>query len=164
MLVTVTIAATALTACGGDADDDGEQARSTVAPVAQTPVTTTPAADRQPMLIKTRIKGFAGEVLAGSVIGDSPFCPGGTVRHDDGNPDIGWPAINVFFCADGQLKIGFGPGPDQMDKAVQTSSWKILEASGSLAGVSGDGQMTVRWEKAGSSKGEETFTGLVVVP
>ena len=116
------------------------------------------------LLIKTRMKGFAGKVLTGSVIGDTPFCPDGTVSHEDGNPDIGFPAINVFACPDGQLRIGFGPGPDQMDNAVQTSYWKILEGTGSLEGVTGDGQMTVRWESAGSSNGEETFTGLVVVP
>jgi hypothetical protein len=160
----LTIAATGLAACGGHADDDAEEARSTVAPVAQTQVTNPPEAGRESILIKTRIKGFAGKVLTGSVIGDSPFCPGGTVRHEDGNPDIGFPAVNVFLCPDGQLRIGFGPGPDQMDSAVQTSYWKILEGSGSLAGVSGDGQMTVRFETAGSSEGEETFTGRVVVP
>ena len=63
------------------------------------------------------------------MIGDLPFCPDGTVRHEDGNPDIGFPAVNVFECPDGQLRIGFGPGPDQMDSAVQTSYWKVLEAA-----------------------------------
>lgn len=29
---------------------------------------------------------------------------------------------------------------------------------------SGDGQMIVQFEKAGSPKGQETFTGTVVVP
>jgi hypothetical protein len=164
LAISLTIAATGLAACGGDPDDGAEEARSTVAPVAQTQVAKPPAADEESILIKTRMKGFAGKVLTGSVIGDSPFCPAGTVRHDDGNPDIGFPAINVFVCPDGQLRIGFGPGPDQMDNAVQTSYWKILDGSGSLAGVSGDGQMTVRFESAGSSKGEETFTGRVVVP
>jgi len=107
---------------------------------------------------------FEGEVLAGSGIGDSPFCRGGTVRHEPGSPEIGFPAINVFRCTDGQLRIGFGPGPDQMNNAVQTSSWEILDGSGRFAGMSGDGQMKVRFERAGASKGQETFKGRVVVP
>jgi hypothetical protein len=172
LTMALTIMATCLTACGddrGDGDGDGR----TVAPSADTHLTTPPQAtpshdapegDREPILIKTRVKGLAGEVLAGSVFGDSPFCPGGTVRHEHGSLEIGFPAINVFHCPDGQLRIGFGPGADQMNNSVQTSDWKILDGTGRFARISGDGQMIVQFERAGSVKGQETFTGQVVVP
>ena len=172
LTLALTIMATSLTACGDDrgaGDGDGR----TVAPSADTHLTTppqetpshdAPEGDREPILIKTRVKGLAGEVLAGSVLGDSPFCPGGTVRHEHGSLEIGFPAINVFHCPDGQLRIGFGPGPDQMNNSVQTSDWKILDGIGRFARISGDGQMMVKFERAGSAKGQETFTGHVVVP
>jgi hypothetical protein len=167
----VTIVATCLTACSDDGGGEGGNDRSAApsdvlltTPPQETPSHDAPAGDGPPILIKTRVKGFAGDVLAGSVLGDSPFCPGGTVRHEHGSPDIGFPAVNVFRCPDGQLSIGFGPGPDQMDNSVQTSDWKILDGIGRFAGMSGDGQMIVRFDRAGSVRGEETFTGHVVVP
>lgn len=163
LTIALTITTTGLTACGDDGGDQGGRGR-TVAPSADTHLTTPPEGDSEPILIKTRVKVFAGKVLAGSVIGDSPFCPGGSVRHEHGSPEIGFPAINVFHCPDGQLKIGFGPGPDQMNNSVQTSDWKILGGGGRFAGISGHGQMIVQFEGAGSPKGLETFTGLVVVP
>jgi len=164
LTIALTIAAAVLSGCG---DDGGAEAGGggTIAANTDTQLPTPPAdGQREPILIKTRIKMFTGEVLAGSVIGDSPFCPGGTVRHEHGSPEIGFPAVNVFGCPDGQLKIGFGPGPDQMNNAVQTSDWKILDGSGSFTGVSGHGHMTVRWERAGSSNGQEAFTGVIVLP
>jgi len=149
LAIALTITATGLTACG---DDGGDEA----------------AGDRagERIVIKTRVKMFAGKVLAGSVIGDSPFCPGGAVRHEPGSPEIGFPAINVFRCPDGQLEIGFGPGPDQMNNAVQTSDWEVLDGSGRFEGINGGGQMSVRWQRAGSPEevGQETFTGMVVDP
>jgi hypothetical protein len=160
----LTISVTGLAACGDDGGDVGSARESTVAPSTAINVTTPAQGDRESILIKTQIRGFAGKVLAGSVIGDSPFCPGGTVRHEHGSPEIGFPAINVFRCGDGQLKIGFGPGPDQMNNRVQTSGWKILEGSGRFAGISGDGQMKVMFSDAVASNGQETFRGTVVVP
>jgi hypothetical protein len=169
----VTVMATCLTACGDDSGGEGGGGRTVAPSAADTHLTTTPQetpshdapeGDREPILIKTRIKGFAGDVLVGSVLGDSPFCPGGTVRHEHGSPEIGFPAINVFHCPDGQLRIGFGPGPDQMNNSIQTSDWKILDGTGRFARITGDGQMIVRFERAGSVKGQETFTGHAVVP
>jgi hypothetical protein len=116
------------------------------------------------MLVRTRITGFGGKVLAGSLLGERPFCPGGTVRHEHGSPEVGFPAVNVFRCSGGTLSIGFGPGPDQSGKRVQTSSWKILDGSGRLAGMTGHGQMEVRWDRRGATKGQETFDGKVGLP
>jgi hypothetical protein len=158
-----------LTACDNDGGDEGRatdasDAETRPSPSAETPGATPAPGPRESILIKTRITMFKGRVLAGSLIGDSPFCPGGTVRHERGSPDVGYPAINVFRCTDGQLRIGFGPGPDQLNNTVQTSSWQILDGSGRFAGTSGDGQMKVRWERSGAIKGQETFKGKVVLP
>jgi hypothetical protein len=161
LIVALTAAAIGLSSCG---DDGGARGERSVAPNSASRLATSVAGHREPILIKTRVHGFAGDVLAGSVIGDSPFCLEGTVRHEHGSPEIGFPAVNVFRCTNGDLKIGFGPGPDQMNNVVQTSDWKILGGSGRFAGASGRGRMTVRWESAGSSKGQETFRGVVTVP
>ena len=117
----------------------------------------------KPILIMTRMVGFSGKVLPGSALAGSPFCTDGTVRHEPGSPELGFPAINVFDCPDGQLQIGFGPGPDQMNNSVQTSDWKVLDGSGEFAGMSGEGQMQVRFPRPGASKGHETFRGTIVV-
>jgi hypothetical protein len=163
------MAAGLTTACGdsggeagsGTDDSDAQTHRSTPT---ETLVPTPAPAPREPILIRTRVTRFKGKVLDGSVMGDSPFCPRGTVRHEFGSPEIGFPAINVFRCADGQLRIGFGPGPDQMNQAIQVSSWEILDGSGRFAGIRGNGQMKVRFERAGGSKGKETFKGEVFLP
>jgi hypothetical protein len=154
--------AAGLTACG----DDGKDAdrRTDASGAARTHLSTTADGSGEPILINTRVTGFKGEILAGSMIGDSRFCPGGTVRHEHGSPEIGFPAINVLRCPGGQLRIGFGPGPDQMNSAVQTSDWEILEGTGLFAGMKGKGRMTVLFEKAGADEGRETFKGRVVVP
>lgn len=152
LISAATIMSAGLTACGDLGGGDADVQSST------------PAETREPILIKTRFVEFDGEVLPSSTIGDSPFCSGGTFRHEGGSPTIGFPAVNVFTCADGELRIGFGPGPDQQNNAVQTSNWKILDGTGRFAGMSGEGEMKVRFAKAGAVKGEETFRGQVMVP
>ena len=156
--------AASLTACGQDGGDDASDAGAHRSASGEPRATTTAPRPGESILIKTRFSAFRGKVLDGSVLGDSPFCPGGTVRHEHGSPELGFPAINVFDCADGRLRIGFGPGPDQLDNAVQTSSWEVIDGNGSFAGMSGEGQMTVRLARAGATKGQETFTGKVVLP
>lgn len=167
----IAIAITSLSACGS-ADGDQRSASGT-SPAAPKPTTasaapTTPAAgEGDPILVKTSMSGLAGKgkVVTGSVLGESAFCAHGTVRHDRGTPEIGFPAVNVFLCPDGQLRIGFGPGPEQMSNSVQTSDWEILDGSGRFAGMTGSGQMIVQWsKKAGSDEGYETFTGRFLKP
>lgn len=169
LLAAATMMAASLTACDHAGGNNGREtgasdAETTPSPSAEPQVTTPAARPGESMLIKTRITRFKGKVLEGSLLGTSPFCRGGTVRHAFGSPDIGFPAINVFHCADGQLRIGFGPGPDQANHTVQTSGWKILDGSGRFAGMTGEGQMKVRWDRAGASKGQETFKGRVFLP
>jgi hypothetical protein len=159
----VMIAAACLVSCGTDNDEDSASA-PTIAPSPDVDNSSPPTLDGEEIVIKTRIVGFTGKVLTGSVLGGAAFCPGGTVRHDHGSPDIGFPAINVFDCQAGALRIGFGPGPDQMDQAVQTSDWRVLDGTGSFAGSTGEGTMRVKFEDADAAIGQETFIGVVVVP
>jgi hypothetical protein len=163
------IAIFGLTGCAGDGTNDraavGASPATPKATAASTDPTMSAEGEGDPLLIKTSINGLGGKVVTGSVLGDSAFCSGGSVRHDHGSPEIGYPAVNVFLCSDGQLKIGFGPGAEQMDNSVQTSDWKILDGSGRFSGMTGNGQMIVQWsKKAASEKGSETFTGRVVTP
>ena len=161
----VLIAVACLTACG---DSDKDVARGTTRTVAPSPegesIASSPTPDGEELVIQTRIVGFTGEVLDGSVLGGVAFCPGGTVRHDHGSPDIGFPAINVFTCPSGTLRIGFGPGPDQMDQLVQTSDWRVLDGTDAFGGLTGEGTMRVEFDEGPTTTGHETFTGVVVVP
>jgi hypothetical protein len=51
-----------------------------------------------------------------------------------------------------------------MNNVVQTSGWKVVEGTGRFTGMRGRGQMKVRWERPGASKGQETFEGEVFFP
>lgn len=159
------VAAASVTACSDDAGTHATATtRATTTSSTGTTLTTSPHGVRKTIVIKTQFVDFDGKVVGGSLIGDSAFCAGGTLHHESGSPEIGYPAINVFSCGDSQLKIGFGPGPDQMNNRIQTSGWKVLEGSGDFAGVAGSGQMKVEFPQVGASNGQETFTGTVVFP
>ena len=163
LALAVMIAAACLTSCGNANDQDSGSA-PTIAPIPEVDDSSRPTLDVKRIVIRTRIVGFTGNVLTSSVLGGAAFCPGGTVRHEHGSPDIGFPAINVFNCQAGALRIGFGPGPDQMDQAVQTSDWRVLDGTGTFAGFTGEGTMRVKFEEGEAAIGHETFTGGVVVP
>jgi hypothetical protein len=132
-----------IAACGDDDEDEGG---------------TTAADSDQPILIKTRVDIPTGEVLAGSTIGDSPFCPGGTFRDQHGNAEIGL-VDRTFRCPDGSLRIGFTPGVPQ--GRTQAGPWNVLRGSGAFEGLQGDGQMETTYEPGSDTKGRETFTGTV---
>ena len=157
------IATTCLASCG-DVNHEDSGSAQTIAPSPDVDNTSPPTPDGEKVVIKTRIVEFTGSVLTGSVLGGAAFCPGGTVRHEHGSPEIGFPAINVFSCQAGALRIGFGPGPDQMEQAVQTSDWRVLDGTGSFAGSTGEGTMRVKFEEGDAAIGHETFIGVVVVP
>ena len=150
------------TTLGACSDDDGTPAAG--ATTRGTVMSTSATASRNAIVIKTQFVDFDGTVLAGSTIGDAPFCPGGTLHHKAGSPEIGHPAVNVFTCKTGRLEIGFGPGPDQMNNRVQTSDWDVVTGTGEFAGATGSGRMTVEFPSVGASRGRETFTGTIIVP
>ena len=102
-----------------------------------------------------------GEVLGGSSLGDSPFCPGGTFSdlHSD-DPDIGL-VDRTFDCPGGSLRIGVTPGVPT--GRTQAGPWRVVSGTGTFDGLRGDGQMEVKYEPGTrSTEGRETFTGEVV--
>ena len=92
------------------------------------------------ILIKTHVTIPTGEVLRGSSIGDSPFCPGGTFRDKDGNDTIG-SVDRTFRCPEASLSNGFTRGVGQNRK--QTIPWKIVSGTGAFEGPQGSGQMEI---------------------
>ena len=159
------LAALALSACGGGRDDAADT-------TAATSIQTGPSPDgeaSEPILIKTLVTfareasglvaegSVTGEVLRGSTIGDSPFCPGGTFRDRDTN------AANVvdrtFECPDGTLRINMTPGTGVGRK--QGGPWKVISGTGAFEGLQGNGEWEVELQRGNEMKGRETFTGTV---
>lgn len=157
-----------LAACGGN--DRGATATSG----GKTGLTADPGAATEHIVIKTRAvldipeggpqpgeSTGRGEVLAGSSLGDSPFCPGGMFRDQHGeDPDIGL-VDRTFDCPDGSLRIGFTPGSPE--GRTQAGPWKVVSGTRAFEGLQGDGQMEIKY-KPGTrgTEGRETFTGMVV--
>jgi hypothetical protein len=141
-----------LPGCGDDDDHDGgSQQRAT------------PVAGSERILIKTRVDIPTGEVLGGSSIGDSPFCPGGTFRDRHGSADPSVPPYGLvdrtFRCPDGSLRIGFTPGEPQ--GRTQAGPWKVVSGTGAFKGLQGGGQMEIKYEPGSDTKGRETHTETV---
>jgi hypothetical protein len=146
----LTFATVGLAACGGNgAHQNGAGSQRSAAPNAAS----------KKIVIKTRLTIPTGEVAGGSSIGNSPFCPGGTFRDRNGNPDIG-SVDRTVRCSDGSLRIGFSPGEPRGH--TQVGPWKIISGTGAYKGIRGSGRMEVTFEPGSSSKGRETFTGTVV--
>ena len=99
-----------------------------------------------------------GKVRRRSFIGDSAFCPGGTMKHEHGRPGIGT-GIATFRCRDGSLSIGFTPLP--APGLIQSSPWEVVSGTGSYKGIRGQGWMVVRFEGGDSEEGQETFVGTI---
>jgi hypothetical protein len=141
-------------ACGGDDGDESEAATTTAVD--------TDSADAgeasEKIVIKTHITfrpdAATGEVLSGSTIGDSRFCPGGSFRDSKG--DDAWLLEKTLDCPDGSLRIGLSPG-EPVDHR-QTGPWEILGGTGALEGLRGAGEMEVT---GSGDEGRETFTGTV---
>jgi hypothetical protein len=170
LALALTIAATALAACGdGDAGDSAAETTSTASEEASAPTE-----GGEKVAIKTRVtidipEGgpvpgspiSEGEVIDGSTIGESPFCEGGTFSdlHSD-DPEIGL-VDRTFSCPEGELRIGLTPGVPE--GRTQSGPWTAVSGTGSFEGAEGDGQMKVTYEpETQSSEGLETFTGTLV--
>ena|SRR5215207_1159087 len=149
LTVTLAVAAIGVAACG---DEDGAEVRT---------VTTTEAEEDVPVigdaiLIETRITNVerhTAEILRGSFIGESAFCPGGKAGGG-GSPTV----ITTFRCPDGRLKIRFAP---MQRSAVQSAVWEVVSGTGSFAGLRGGGSMVARSESEASENLRETFTGTI---
>ena len=142
------VCAFGVAACG---DDDGDEGG------------TSAAESNEPILIKTRLDIPTGKALAGSTIGKSPFCQGGTFRDKHGSEDPSVPPYGLvdrtFRCPDGTLRIGFTPGEPR--GRTQTGPWSIAGGTGAFKGLRGAGEMKVTFEPGSDTKGRETFTGTI---
>ena len=78
------------------------------------------------ILIKTRLTIPVGEVLRGSSIGDSAFCPGGRFRDRHGGTGEGT-VVKTFRCPGGRLTITFSPIGEQScapKAALEDREWQ----------------------------------------
>jgi len=104
-----------------------------------------------------------GEVLEGSTLRGSPFCPGGTILDTHGSPDFVEPyglIDRTITCPDGNLRMGITPevvpqGPTGM------GSWTIVSGTGAFEGLRGGGDMEIVYDPGDESLGRETLTGTV---
>jgi hypothetical protein len=160
-------AAIGIAACGGD--DDATPVTDT-----ERESTADAGAGGESILIKTDVEinipeggpvsgttTGEGEILGGSSLGDSHFCPGGTFRDQHGDdPAVGL-VLRTFDCPDGSLDIGFTPGPPTTPR-TQAGPWRVLEGTGAFEDLQGDGQMEIKYEPGTrATEGRETFTGTV---
>ena len=109
------------------------------------------------ILIETRISDAAqhtGEVLSGSLIGESAFCPGG--KSSGGS--TGATITTTFSCSDGSLQVSFSP---MQHSLVQGDLWEVVSGTGRYKGLRGGGSMVARFGSDDPDEGRETFTGTV---
>ena len=153
LVVVLTVAAGALAGCGGDGG--GEVRTVTVAPAEET---STPApVSGDVILIESRVtnaRRHTGEVLGGSLIGESAFCRGGATSGGSEGPTI----TTTFHCPGGVLKVQYAP---TQRSRVQGSVWEVVSGTGKFEGLRGGGSMVARFERDDPDAGRETFTGTV---
>ncbi len=157
-VVLVLVGVLFLGACGGDEDD-----------AADTSAASTTAPRGEPIVIRERVVIAAapgaepiatGDVLAGSTIGGSPFCAGGTIRDSHGSTDpAGRLIVQTITCPDGTVRLRFTP--DEPQGLTQTGSWTIVSGTGAFEGLRGSGEMEVVYDPDEDSPAHVTFTGTV---
>lgn len=159
--VALAVASGSLAACGGGGDKSGER------PASRSGSTASTAA--RDLVIETRVRLPAeppgrdeatatGEVLAGSAIGGSDFCSGGTFSDRHGDQENGL-ADRTFTCADGTLRIGFTPGAPE--GRSQSGPWEVISGTGVFERLHGSGRVAIEYEDESLTQGHETFTGTV---
>lgn len=144
--VALAVTAIGIAGCG---DDGGDTARASE----------NSGGGGEAILIKTRLNVPVGEVLRGSYIGNSAFCPGARFRDDHGSSGVGT-VIKTIRCAGGSLTIGFTPVGGE-SCTHQSGPWRIVRGTGRFAGLRGHGRMEVEFGMGARGEGRETFTGTV---
>jgi hypothetical protein len=155
LAVATTAMAVGAVACGGGVADDGHRAAST-------PTASVSSGTPRPILIKTRVDIPTGRILAGSTVGGSAFCPGGTVMDKHGTPDIGL-VDRTVTCQDGTLRLGLNP---QLPVGnTQSGPWRIISGTGAYDRWRGNGRMTITYDAGETdphpTRGGEIYTGTV---
>jgi hypothetical protein len=155
-LVAVMVVAVGLTACGAD-DDGGGEPEAAPAETSAQETSTPPPANGDAILIETRVtdaRSHTTEVLDGSVLGESAFCPGGKASGGSDGPTI----TSTFTCAGGTLEVRYAP---RQRSFVQSSSWEVVSGTGDYEGLRGGGWMVAAFESDDPDAGREIFTGTV---
>jgi hypothetical protein len=155
LVMALAIAANGLAACGGQ--DGGDVRTVTVTPAETSATETTAPVSGAPTLIETRVtnaRRHTGEVLGGSVIGESAFCRGGKTSGGSDGPTI----TTTFRCPGGTLKVQYAP--TQLSR-VQGSVWEVVRGTGRFEGLRGGGSMVAMFESDEPDIGREIFTGTV---
>jgi hypothetical protein len=153
----LTIATIGLGACG---DDKGGAVRTVTVAPAETSAQETPTSaplSGAPVLIETRVtnaRRHTGEVLGGSVLGESAFCRGGKTSGGSEGPTI----TTTFHCAGGTLKVQYAP---TQNSVVQGSVWEVVSGTGRFEGAHGGGSMVTKFNNHDPDTGREIFTGTI---
>jgi hypothetical protein len=156
VVLAVPIAAIGLAACAGD--DGGDDQASAGAETSTQQTSTSAAVVGGPVLIETRVtdaRHHHGEVVDGSVIGEVPFCPGGTTSGSSEGATI----TTTFDCPEGTLQLQYAPTQPSL---VQGADWLVLSGTGALAGLHGGGSMAAVFSDDDPDAGREVFTGNVI--
>jgi hypothetical protein len=151
------------TACSGDGDDASD-----------TSAASTTARHGEPIVIREKLIIAAtehsepiatGQILAGSKLGGSPFCAGGTIRDTHASLD---PKMEPYLidrkitCPDGTVRIGFTPevgaGP-QPQGQTQKGSWAIVSGTRAFERLRGTGKSETVYGSNPKSPVRETLTG-----
>jgi hypothetical protein len=130
----------------------------------------------EPLVIRTKLTVAAvegaetiatGEVLEGSMMGDSAFCVGGTVLDVHADPAEAVDALieRTITCRAGTVTLGITPvvgaSHDPQD-LTQTGAWTIIRGSGAFDGLGGQGEMEMTYGPGEGSAVHETLTGTVI--
>jgi hypothetical protein len=152
-----------LGACGGDEKDAANtSAASTTAPRGE------PIVIREKLIIAAKEHSepiATGTILAGSTLGGTPFCAGGTILDSHASLD---PKMEPYLidrkitCPDGTVRIGFTPevGAEPQGQ-TQRGSWKIVSGTGAFEGLGGSGKSEAVYGSNPNSPVRETLTGTV---
>jgi hypothetical protein len=152
LAMALALTASGLAACGGDSGGD---VRTVTVAAEETP--TSAPVNGDVILIETRVtdaKHHRGEVLSASVLGESPFCRGGSTSGGSDGPTI----TTRFRCPGGTLTVHYAPTQPSL---VQGSVWEVVSGTGRYKGLHGGGSMVARFESDDPDAGRETFTGMV---
>ena len=167
LALALTVTALGLAACGDDDEDNAAPAAEESNAAAENGGTTG-TQDSQPIVIRTHVVfvknptpelGARGEILPGSTLGDAAFCTGGAFSDGRGQPPLG-SVVKTIRCSDGRLTITFSPQGSGPNDLKQSSSWRVVNGTGSYGGLTGGGQFEGVFEPGGA-QGRETFTGNV---
>jgi hypothetical protein len=150
-------------ACGGDANDGANTGAASAA-----------AARSEPIVIRENLFIAAeehsepiatGTILAGSRLGGTPFCTGGTILDSHASLD---PKMKPYLidrkitCPDGTVRIGLTPkvGVEPQGQ-TQKGTWTIVGGTGAFEGLGGRGKSEAVYGPTPDSAVHETLTGAV---